>query len=169
VLDVEEFARYMAAQMLIGHRDGYCLRTNNYRLYRNEADGRFVFIPHDLHAILADPTARLLPPMNGLLARAVLASDEGRRLYVRALREVLERCWRLPELSQLIVAATARLQPVLAQHDGRRAKQQLTAVEFLLRRLEEREREARHQLRELEFDVGLLRTAQAARPAPVGK
>jgi hypothetical protein len=85
------------------------------------------------------------------------------------LVEVLERCWRLPELSQLIVAATARLQPVLAQHDGRRAKQQLTAVEFLLRRLEEREREARHQLRELEFDVGLLRTAQAARPAPVGK
>ncbi|MEI6297903.1 MAG: CotH kinase family protein, partial [bacterium] len=54
VLNVDEFARFMAVEILVGHRDGYCLQTNNYRLYHDPADDRFAFLPHGLDAILAN-------------------------------------------------------------------------------------------------------------------
>jgi spore coat protein H len=55
-LDLGSFLRSHALEALIDHWDGYSYRTNNYYLYNNPADGRFVFLPHGMDRVLADPS-----------------------------------------------------------------------------------------------------------------
>lgn len=44
-----------ALEAVLGHWDGYSYRGNNFYLYNNPADERFVFIPHGMDRILEDP------------------------------------------------------------------------------------------------------------------
>ena len=48
VFDVESYLKTLAMEVLIGHWDGYSYNQNNYYLYENPADGRFVFIEYDM-------------------------------------------------------------------------------------------------------------------------
>ncbi len=78
-LDFAGFLESYALEALLDHWDGYSFRGNNYYLYDNPVDGRFVFIPHGMDRILKEtsfdvetaPTARL-----PLRIRAVPALDE---------------------------------------------------------------------------------------------
>jgi cysteine-rich repeat protein len=54
LLDLDQFMTIYAIEALLGHWDGYAYRANNYYLYKNPADGRFVFIPHGMDRILDD-------------------------------------------------------------------------------------------------------------------
>ena len=54
-LDLSRFLTTYALEALLGHWDGYAYRANNYYLYENPADGRFVFIAHGMDRILDDP------------------------------------------------------------------------------------------------------------------
>ncbi|XXX75580.1 CotH kinase family protein [Sorangium sp. So ce134] len=54
-LDLDRFITSFALEALLGHWDGYAYRANNYYLYKNPVDGRFVFIPHGMDRILDDP------------------------------------------------------------------------------------------------------------------
>jgi spore coat protein H len=150
VLDVDRFARFMAVEILTGQLDGYSLRINNYRIYQNGADGRFVFLPHGMDALFADPYARLMTPMKGLVARKFLESEEGKLLYLKALRQVLEEAFRIEDLQADLVNACSDIQPDLARSDPATREKQTLAAESLLRRLHQRHGFAWHQLRELE-------------------
>ena len=48
VVDWPQVHRYLAAEMLVGHLDGYALNRNNYRVYFDPHDGRVQLIPWDL-------------------------------------------------------------------------------------------------------------------------
>ena len=53
-LDVDRFVDFMAMEVMVGHRDGYCLARNNYRVYHDldsEQNGL-------LSARRMDPTVR---------------------------------------------------------------------------------------------------------------
>ncbi|AUX37112.1 spore coat protein H [Sorangium cellulosum] len=54
-LDLDRFITSFALEALLGHWDGYAYRANNYYLYKNPVDGRFVFLPHGMDRILDDP------------------------------------------------------------------------------------------------------------------
>ncbi|WP_437811183.1 CotH kinase family protein [Sorangium sp. So ce1078] len=54
-LDLDRFITSFALETLLGHWDGYAYRANNYYIYKNPADGRFVFMPHGMDRILDDP------------------------------------------------------------------------------------------------------------------
>jgi spore coat protein H len=66
-LDFAGFLQGYALEALLDHWDGYSYRGNNYYLYDNPVDGRFVFLPHGMDRILEEtsfdvetaPTARL--------------------------------------------------------------------------------------------------------------
>jgi len=55
-LALGQFVTVYALEALLNHWDGYAYRANNYYLYDNPADGRFVFIPHGMDRILDDPS-----------------------------------------------------------------------------------------------------------------
>ncbi|KYF61834.1 spore coat protein H [Sorangium cellulosum] len=54
-LDLDRYLTTYALEALMGHWDGYAYRANNYYLYENPVDGRFVFMPHGMDRILEDP------------------------------------------------------------------------------------------------------------------
>ncbi|MBN1825514.1 MAG: CotH kinase family protein [Candidatus Eisenbacteria bacterium] len=45
---LDDFLRALAVDLLIGNWDNYWYGANNYYLYRNEANGLFEWIPHDM-------------------------------------------------------------------------------------------------------------------------
>jgi spore coat protein H len=86
ILDIEAFLDFWAAEVLIGHWDGYNGDLNNFYVYNDPGNGRFYFIPwgtdgtFQLHSLLPQ----------GILPRSVLAWAEiPRRLY--AIPQVRER------------------------------------------------------------------------------
>ena len=46
--EVEIYLKTLALEMIIGHWDGYAFNKNNYYLYRQPSNGKFVFIEYDL-------------------------------------------------------------------------------------------------------------------------
>ncbi len=46
--EVEMYLKTLAAEMIIGHWDGYAFNKNNYYLYRQPSNGKFVFIEYDM-------------------------------------------------------------------------------------------------------------------------
>jgi hypothetical protein len=81
VLDLDRFAGFMAAEVVTGHRDGYCLARNNFRIYHDVDTGRMVFLPHGMDQLFGRPDATIRPALQGLVARAVLETPEGRQAY----------------------------------------------------------------------------------------
>ena len=158
-LDREHFARFLAGEVLLGHRDGYALARNNYRLYYDTATRQAWFIPHGMDNLLGTPDFPWRPYWRGLLARAFMDTPEGSARYRSNLAHGVEAhlqpaVWR-PRLRE----QAQRLAAVLPRTEARPLQQ---AAEELGHRLEQRHASLRRQLAEppptpLAFSNGLAR------------
>ena len=85
VLDLNRFLSMMAMETILCHSDSYSMNRNNYRLYHDPGTDKFVFMPHGMDRVLGTHRSSLdlpiVPPALGLVARAVLSTEEGRRRY----------------------------------------------------------------------------------------
>ena len=83
VLDVDRFLNYLALDMLMCNWDGYGLNRNNYRVYHDPDSDKMVFMPHGLDQMFgvmrAGTDMPIMPQMQGLVARALLETAEGRK------------------------------------------------------------------------------------------
>jgi len=92
VLDLDEFARFWAAESIIGHWDGYAGNANNFFVYS---------LPDGLHFIPWGPDGTMVPRggddvplmLNSLLPQRLYATAWGRQLYEDALHELLNDAW----------------------------------------------------------------------------
>jgi len=102
VLDVDRFISFVAMEVVTGHVDGYTLNMNNYRVYHDPKADKVVFFAHGMDqmfypparddragAAAADP---MYPPMKGLVARQLLATQEGRRRYEARVDQFCGTC-----------------------------------------------------------------------------
>lgn len=110
-LDVDRFVSFMAAEILAGHIDGYCLMQNNYRIYFEPRTTRAVFLPHGMDRMFYEPTASLTPPMKALVARAVCETPSGAALYQRRVAELAEKVFDPAWMTNRINAAVKLLEP----------------------------------------------------------
>jgi cysteine-rich repeat protein len=67
--DLERFERFFALDAMWDDEDGYCFGKNNYYLYDNPVDGKFVMLPHGMDVILLDPAFEPDYPPYGVMAR----------------------------------------------------------------------------------------------------
>jgi hypothetical protein len=85
-LDLERFLSMIAMEAILCHSDSYSMNRNNYRVYHDPATDRMVFMPHGMDRVLGTHRSSLdlaiVPPMLGMVARAVISTPEGRRRYV---------------------------------------------------------------------------------------
>jgi spore coat protein H len=81
VLKVDEFLSFMAVEVLVDHRDGYCMDRNNFRLYHNPADDKFVFLPHGLDLLFYSTDLRPSRSFSSVMAQAILETPEGTAAY----------------------------------------------------------------------------------------
>ena len=108
-VDLDRFLSFWAAEVLVGHWDGYTGDRNNYRFYR-EPDGPFVFIPwgvDDVFHLRDDPNPfdEITEPPPSVLAHGAIAhrlyqDADGRAAYASRLRDLLDTVWNEEELLQ---------------------------------------------------------------------
>ena len=149
-LDVERFLSFMAMEILLGHRDGYCLARNNFRVYQDVDSGRMVFIPHGMDQLFGNAHATIQPMMNGLVARSFLEIRENRTAFRQRCAFLTTNVLRSDRISQRIDQALARLRPVL-DHDARLALEHEAAA--LKERVQSRITEVEKQLRQAPLEL----------------
>jgi len=161
LLDFDRFLTFMAVEVMTGHRDGYCLAANNYRLYFDPAAQRFAFIPHGMDQLFGRADLPLRANMGGPVARAVLDTTIGRRLYLERAATLLTNLFRAEVLTNRVEQLSARIRPAL---ESGAAREQADAAEQLKERIVRRVAHLAKQLSEpelkpLQFADGMAKLA----------
>jgi hypothetical protein len=170
-LELDRFLTFMAVELMAGHRDGYCLAANNYRLYFDPEAGRFNFLPHGMDQLFGRADLPQRANMGGPVAHAVMQMPQGRRLYLERAALLLTNLFRLETLTNRVVQLSARLQQAL---DSDAAPEQAEAAKQISERIIRRVAQLARQLSEpelkpLQFEKGIARiTAWRAVDAPPG-
>lgn len=112
-LDVNRFATFMAMEVLLAHRDGYCLARNNFRIYQHSSTGRAVFLPHGMDQLFGRVPNSLAPRMVGRVAVSFLDAPQGRQAYQAELNRLARHLFAPAALSRRVDAEFAVLQDVL--------------------------------------------------------
>ena len=150
VLDLERFLSFMAMEIMICHWDGYGLNRNNYRLFHDVETDRMVFMPHGMDqmfgVIRSSPTSSIQPPMQGLIARAVVTTPAGQRLYFERLATLRTNVFIEEKLTNRVRELSLRIRPTLAAYAPDLANEHDAQVAYLCQRIVERARSLSEQL-----------------------
>lgn len=157
VLDVDRFITMTSLDVLFCHWDGYALNRNNYRIYSDPESGKMVFMPHGLDQLFGQgrgmPDTAINAHMNGLVARALFGTREGRALYRKRIAELRTNIFQSTQMIARAQEIAARIQQVLPANG--RARHQ-SAVAQLCRNIkwrgEELDRQLNEPTRELQFN-----------------
>jgi hypothetical protein len=143
LLDVDQFLRFMSLEVMLCHRDGYCLARNNFRLYEDVDTGKLVFFPHGMDQLFGIPELPWAPHMAGLVGQAVLAVPEGRRRYRDTFKTLFEPLLVPEALSNRVIEITRPLRSYVEAPEFRRTS---TEAASLSQRILERYRFLKAQL-----------------------
>lgn len=116
VLDVDAFLTFWAAEVLVGHWDGYAGNRNNHYLYRDPSTGQFHFLPWGPDSAFGDPNPFLAaapPPSiwaNNILGSRLYAIDDTHDRYQARLAELLDTVWDEDALIAEIDRASAMIE-----------------------------------------------------------
>ena len=146
-LDVNRFVTFMAMEVMVGHRDGYCLARNNYRVYQDLDTGKFVFFPHGMDQLLGNPDSPWQPNMAGLVAKAVMDTTEGHRRYRASFESLFTNVFRVQMLNGRVDQVVAHLRPALTGPEFARVRDEAIHVK---ERIAQRQLSLTRQLREPE-------------------
>jgi hypothetical protein len=161
VLDVERFLSFVAMEDMLVHWDGYTMNRNNYRVYHDVDADRMVFMPHGMDQMFGmspqgSTHTRIIPPLNGYIAQALLNNAEGRTRYLKRFAELRTNVFQLEAVTNRVRELEARIQPVLAEVRPGSAARHHSMVNYLVSRIEERWQFLDEQLnlrnREMAFD-----------------
>lgn len=112
-LDLDRFLTLHALDVMMWNWDGYALGRNNYRVFHDLAANRMVFLPHGLDQMFWKPNGPIMTGRSGLVAKALLETAEGRRLYLERFTELRAKILDVPAITNRIAALAARLKPAL--------------------------------------------------------
>ena len=103
-VDLDRFLTFWAAEVLVGHWDGYAGNRNNFYFYR-EPGGRIVFIPWGVDQTFKTTDGPfddfVSPPSvmaHGAIAHRLYGDAAWRAAYAARLRELLDTVWNEAEL-----------------------------------------------------------------------
>jgi hypothetical protein len=155
-LDIDQFAKFMALEVMLCHRDGYCLARNNFRLYSNPESQKIVFLPQGLDQLFAVTELPWKPHLAGLVAQAFMEAHEGQEQYHRAFTNLLRVALKPDLIGKRIDQLTDSLRASVGEPEFQAIK---TGADALQRRVLLRQRFLEAQLaqppaRLLEFTDG---------------
>lgn len=121
VFHLDAFYTFWAAEVLIGHWDGYAGNRNNTYIYADPVDGLFRFIPWGADSVFLDPQYVLEPGLEvpdsvyafGHLAYRLYNHPEGQVAYRSRLQGLLDTAWDGAALVEEIHRMEALLNPHL--------------------------------------------------------
>jgi hypothetical protein len=140
VLDLDRFISFFAMEIMTWHWDGYAMKKNNYRIYHDPDSGKVVFLPHGMDQMFWDARGSIYPPIDGLVARQILAAPEGKRRYRERVAELTANLFTAEWLTNRIHQLQARIRPALEKIKPDEARNHDGAVENLCNQVAQRAR-----------------------------
>jgi hypothetical protein len=118
-LDLDQFYRYWAAEVLVGHWDGYVSNKNNYFVYFDSKSERLHFLPWGLDQLATDGNMfwrqGFDPPKSvkadAAIPRRLYKNPEARKKYFAAMRSLLDEVWDEDKLVAQIDDLQAMIDP----------------------------------------------------------
>jgi len=159
VLDMDRFVAFMAMEVMLGHRDGYCLARNNFRVYHDLDTGKVVFFPHGMDQLLGTADLPWQPSLAGLVAQGMMATSEGKQRYAVAFGSLFTNLFRSAVLTSRVDQLALELRSVLrsSEWDGLRKEAAIVKERIVQREFSLKSQLARPPLRSLEFQAGVGR------------
>jgi hypothetical protein len=117
VLDVDRFLSFLALEVMTWHWDGYAMNRNNYRIYHDPTTGKLVFLPHGMDQMFWQPDGPILPRMQGLVARSILRTPEGRRQYRERFGLLFTNVFKVPVLTARLQQTANAIRPALTLYE----------------------------------------------------
>jgi spore coat protein H len=114
-LDIDRFLSFMAMETILWHWDGYTMHRNNFRIYHDRDTDRMVFIPQGLDQILSKPNGPIIPPLGGLVAKAVFEIPELRQRYEERVAQLVTNVFRMEAINRRIDEVAARISETLVE------------------------------------------------------
>jgi spore coat protein CotH len=102
LVNVDQFVKMYALQMVATDWDGYCRNRNNYRLYLPPNNGKAVFIPHGMDQMFQNPQDALFHGAGGMVWRVISEHPEGKKKAIAAIKELYEKHFVLDTLNKRI-------------------------------------------------------------------
>lgn len=131
VLDLDQFLTYIALDVMLWDWDGYAQNKNNWRLYHDPATGKMFFIPHGLDQMFWKPEGSILPPMQGMVAKAALQIPAVRDRYFQKMRELRSTVYQPGPMTNRVRAIAAKISPILkAKYPDRAAEEEKAVDDF---------------------------------------
>jgi len=112
VVDLEQFTRYWAMEVITDHWDGYANNQNNYYFYDDPTSGKLKFIPWGIDALFSGRERTTRPQSVfacGAMAWRLYDAPKTRAMYLATLRDLLATVWDVPT----ILAEIDRMQKLL--------------------------------------------------------
>ena len=122
LLDMDRFITYCALEVMMYDWDGYVLKPNNYKLYWDPVANKITFFPHGMDQMFWEPKFPILPGMNGLVARAVVETPEGKRRYVGRMTELTTNVFKVDAITNRINAYASQIHASLAERNANEAR-----------------------------------------------
>lgn len=159
VLDTDRFLKFMAMEVMLGHRDGYCLARNNFRVYHDLDTGKVVFFPHGMDQLLGTADLPWQPSLAGLVAQGVMATPEGRQRYAAVFSSLFTNIFKAAALTSRVDQLVMELRPVLsgAEWNGLATEAAVVKERIVQRQLCLKSQLARPLLKLLVFQAGAAR------------
>src|SRR5207244_293742 len=107
----------LAMDVMTWNWDGYGMNRNNYRVYHDPRSDKVVFFPGGMDQMFWEPQGAIFPPMKGLVARSLLETPQGRKLYYDRMIALLTNVFRIAVLTNRLEELRQAIRPLVAAGD----------------------------------------------------
>ncbi|HTG45589.1 MAG TPA: CotH kinase family protein [Verrucomicrobiae bacterium] len=138
LLDSEQFVSFAAMEIILCHWDGYALAQNNFRVYHDPGRDKYIFLPSGMDQLFGNARLPWRPQMSGLVCRAFLEVPEGRRLFERRFRVLVDEVLNPARIVREAASSLATLHDAVSSHFLARATEDADELytQIFQRRLE---------------------------------
>src|SRR5207248_3178096 len=89
LLALDRFLSYLCMEVITCDWDSYPLNRNNYRIYHDPKSNKITFIPSEMYQMFGDTNSPVLPGFQGMIARGLVETPEGRKRYLARMEEIM--------------------------------------------------------------------------------
>lgn len=149
LLDLDKFLSYLALEVITWDWDGYPMNRNNYRIYHDPKRNKLTFLPSGMDQMFGDPNGPVFPNFQGVVARALIETPEGRERYLTKVADIMKNVYRADALLKRLDELEARVQPALAAIDANAGRDYTNQVKRLRQAIQQRPKSIEEQLKKL--------------------
>jgi spore coat protein CotH len=149
LLDMDKFISYLVLESLCCDWDGYPNNRNNYRIYHDPKKDKILFLPSGMDQMFNDPRGSLYQNYQGMVARAVMDTKEGKARYIARMREILRDVFKPEEIGKRLDAIEKELTPALMSIDPGTGRDYKNRIRDLKSRIEQRAKHVDAELKKI--------------------